>query len=179
MGDKKSVENPVKCVNYHILAKTIIIAGGKDNNLGYSAGQPLEVIPLTNPHTLKQGDKLSLKVLFDGKPLANATVKATYAGFEADDIAPHAVSKKDAKADSGKRADKNDTQKAKRFPVETLTDESGQAAIQLNEPGYWMILLSHKPPFADPQICDECMYNMAFTFQINTQNYATHPRRHP
>ena len=128
------------------------------------------MIPLTNPQTLKKGDNLNLKVLFDGKPLAAATVRATYAGFETGDIASHGASQADAKAGAGKMAGKKDKNRAKRFPVETITDESGQAVMQLNQTGCWMILLSHKPPFADSQICDECMYNTAFTFQIGTQD---------
>lgn len=156
-GDKKTVANPIKCTNFHIEAKTVIIAGGNDKNLRHAVGQSLELVPLTSLQNLKKGDKLSFKVLFEGKPLPDAAVKATYAGFEAQDIAPHAQAQKDGQAG------------AKRFPVETVTDKSGQATLQLDQAGYWMIMLSHKPPFPDPQICDECMYNVAFTFEIRAR----------
>jgi len=165
-GDKKSVEKPIKCTNFHINAQTVVIAGGTDKHLGHSTGQSLEVVPLSNPQLLKKGDNLSVKVLFDGKPLANAAVKATFAGFETEDIAPQGTPAKDAKAGGNEKGGKSDKSAAKRFPVETVTDEAGLASLPLNQAGYWMVMLSHKPPFADPQICDECMYNMAFTFQI-------------
>ena len=152
-GDKTSVANPITCTNYHIEAKTVIIAGGKDKNIGGAAGQPLEVIPLNNFSNLKSGDSLSVRVLFDGKALPNTDVKATYAGFEAKDIAPHEPSKK------GEHGHKH-------YPVETVTDNQGQAVVKLDKAGYWMILLSHKPPYPDTAICDEYMYNMAFTFQV-------------
>jgi uncharacterized GH25 family protein len=50
--------------------------------------------------------------------------------------------------------------------VETVTDDTGLATVQLAKAGYWMILLSHKPPYPDKETCDEYMYNQAFTFQV-------------
>jgi uncharacterized GH25 family protein len=156
-GDKKSVANPIKCTNFHIEAKTVIIAGGDEKNLSRAAGQTLELIPLTNLHNLKNGDKLTVKVLFEGKPLPNMTVKATYAGFEAEDIAPHTPSQKGHKKDG------------KHFPVETVTDDQGQAVVQLDKAGYWIILLSHRSPHPDKETCDEYMYNVAFTFEVQVR----------
>lgn len=153
-GDKKSVADPIKCVNYHIEAKTVILAGGSDGNLGYAAGQPLEVIPLNNMNNLKDGGKLDVKVLFQGKPLPNAPVKATYAGFENPDSAQHQSAQK-----SGKKAEKH-------YPVETTTDDQGRASVKVTRAGYWLILLSHKPPYPDKETCDEYMYNQAFAFQV-------------
>ena len=39
-------------------------------------GQPLELIPLSDPAALKTGDRLKIRVLLDGKPLAGAKVAA-------------------------------------------------------------------------------------------------------
>ena len=157
-GDKKTVANAVKCTNFHIEAKTVIIAGGNDKNLSATAGMPLELIPLTNPLNLKSGDKLSVKVMFNEAPLSDTSVKATYAGFEAGDIAPHAPAQQQG-AQHGER----------HFPAETVTDAQGQASIQLDKPGFWMILLSHRPPYPDKDVCDEYMYNTAFTFEVRPQ----------
>jgi nickel transport protein len=153
-GDKKSVADPIKCTNYHIEAKTVILAGGSDRNLSFPAGQPLEVIPLTHLSNLKNGDKLDVDVLFQGRPLPDATVRATYAGFEIPDIAPHGSSQ-----EGGQKAKKH-------YPVEAVTDGTGRATVQLKKAGYWMILISHKPPYPDKDTCDEYMYNQAFTFQV-------------
>jgi uncharacterized GH25 family protein len=98
-GDKKAVADPIKCVNYHIEAKTVILAGESNGNLGFATGQPLEVIPLSDLNSLKNGGKLDIKVLFQGSPLPNATVRATYAGFAVPGSAHHASSQK-----SGKKA---------------------------------------------------------------------------
>jgi uncharacterized GH25 family protein len=153
-GDRKSVADPVKCVNYHIEAKTVILAGGKDGNLGYAAGQPLEVIPLTHLSNLKSGGRLHVKVLFQGKPLPDTPVKATYAGYEHPDGAQHPSGQK-----AGMKAEKH-------YPVETTTDDQGEATVPVAKAGYWLVLLSHKPPYPDKAICDEYMYNQAFAFQV-------------
>jgi uncharacterized GH25 family protein len=157
-GNKKEIADPIKCTNFHIQAKTVLIAGGKDQNLTHPTGQPLEIIPRTNFGQMKPGDALAIQVMFDGKPLPDATVRATYAGFDAEDIAPHRPAAKDKKADK-KGHDRH-------FPVETHTDTQGRAELQLEKAGYWMIMLSHRCPFADAGTCDEYMYNMAFTFEV-------------
>lgn len=154
-GDKKSVENGIKCTNFHIQAKTVIIAGGADTNLSGAAGQPLELIPLTNPETFKKGGPFAVQVLFNGKPAAGVSLRGTYAGFEDKDVAPH------------KPAEKGHGH-PKHFPAQGVTDEQGKAELTLERSGYWMISLSHKPPYADTETCDEYMYNEAFTFQVRS-----------
>jgi precorrin-4 methylase/uncharacterized GH25 family protein len=156
-GDRKSVADPIKCTNFHIEAKTALIAGGIDTRLGHAVGQPLEIIPLSNPRNLKSGDKLAVQVLFEGHPLAHASVRATYAGFESAAEAGHGATGKGHP--SGK----------KHYPVETATDGKGQATLQLERAGYWMVMVSHKPAYPDPQVCDECMYNSDFTFEVGTK----------
>jgi uncharacterized GH25 family protein len=153
-GDKKTVANPIKCTNYHIEAKTVIIAGGEKKNNSRATGQPLELIPLTDLTHLKSGDKLTVKVLFEGKPLPGIAIKATYAGFEDGRKTEHAAQKK-----GGHGA-------ARQFPVETLTDDQGQAEISLDRSGYWLATLRHKPSYPDTEKCDEYMYNMAFSYQV-------------
>lgn len=163
-GDKKAIPNAVKCTNFHLVAKTVIIAGNDAKNLSHPAGQPLEVIPLTPLQDLKAGSKLGLKVLFEGKELANLDVRATYAGFETEDVAPH---KSPEKAQAEKeQPEKGQHAHAKHFPAETVTGEQGQAEISLEKAGYWMIVLSHKPLYPDKEICDESMYNTSFSFEV-------------
>lgn len=157
-GNKKEIADPIKCTNFHIQAKTVLIAGGKDQNLTRTTGQPLEIIPQTSFDRMKPGDALAIQVMFDGKPLPDAAVRATYAGFADKDIAPHKSAAKDKKADKKRHA--------RHFPVETRTDAQGNAALQLTKAGYWMIMLSHRCPFADAGTCDEYMHNTAFTFEV-------------
>ena len=60
---------------YRRCAKTIIQVGDKtDKTYARNTGMPLELIPLQNPYTLKDDDKMTVKVLFQGKALANKMV---------------------------------------------------------------------------------------------------------
>jgi len=53
-------------------------------NFGKPLGGKMEIVPLKNPLALKVGDKLPFQVLYDGKPLAGATVTAE--GVEKDSL---------------------------------------------------------------------------------------------
>lgn len=151
--DKTGVENPISCVSYKIEAKTIIVAGGKDRNLGGKTGQELEIIPLSDPSTIKAGDQFSLQVLFRDKPATGVSVNAAYAGYtDADqpaDVAPHQTKGKE-----------------RHFPAGGVTDENGKTALKLDRVGYWIITISHKSPYPDTAVCDQYMHNMAFNFEI-------------
>jgi uncharacterized GH25 family protein len=153
-GDKTTVSDAVKCTNFHIQGKTVLIAGGSAKSCSRRAGQPLEIIPLTDFGKMKAGEALSIQLLFDGKPLPDAKIRATYAGFEADDT------------DSKKPAAKGKKGHHRHFPVETVTDARGKADLKLGKSGYWMIVLSHRCPYSDTAVCDEFMHNVAFTFEI-------------
>lgn len=156
-SDKKGVKNPISCTSFSIEAKAIIIAGGEDKNLSFATGQELEVIPLSNPANLKSGDKFSFMVLFRGKATQDITVNATYAGYTDGEKA------KDAASHKGQPKSKD---KKNHFPASTITDSQGKAIISLGKAGFWMMTLSHKTPYPDPDICDEYMHNMAFTMEI-------------
>ncbi len=72
INDREASEQFSRC------AKTIYRVGNQD---GVDFSQKnfnctLEIIPLKNPYSLKIGDTLSLKVLMNNKPLADALVKA-------------------------------------------------------------------------------------------------------
>jgi uncharacterized GH25 family protein len=173
---KKEVENPVKCMAFHICAKTVIVAGGKDRNLTGVTNQPLELIPLENPGKLKKGSSFPVKVLYERKPLANFPVKAVYAGYEEPAPAAPVEAKpagnsegkgKEGESAGGKGSGETAHKGAMvRFPVETTTDEKGQASLKLDREGFWMVTLSQRVPYPDPETCDESMTNATFTFQV-------------
>ena len=48
------------------------VGDGKGGNPSKPLGLPLEIIPLDDPFAKKLGDSLKVRVLFDGKPLADA-----------------------------------------------------------------------------------------------------------
>ena len=152
-GDKKKVEDGIKCTNYHIGAKTVLIAGGNAKNLEHAAGQPLELVPLTDPGSLKAGSAFSFKLLFEGKPVSGVSIKAKYAGF-------------DAKIKKGEDAHKSERGKRKPYPCATETDAAGLATITPTQAGYWMVTYSNTSAYPDAAVCDECRYSMAFTLEV-------------
>lgn len=137
-GGKKGVKNAVRCSAYDIFAKTIVIAGGDSSNISRSAGHPLEVVLHGDPSS---GRKNLIKpvVLYEGKPLSGAIVRAAYAGY-----------------DSSQGS----------WPVEVETNRRGQAEIRTDRDGYWVILLSHTTPYSDQEVCDDYRYTTSFTFKM-------------
>jgi uncharacterized GH25 family protein len=62
---------------YRRFLKALLQAGDeRDDTATTVAGQMLEIVPLQNPYRLKTGDTLTVRILFDGKPLAGAKVFA-------------------------------------------------------------------------------------------------------
>jgi uncharacterized GH25 family protein len=172
-ANKKEVESPGKCTAFHIAAKTVLVVGGSDRNLGGLMNQPLELVPLTDPSKLKRGTALPVKVLFEGKPAAGMPVRATYAGHEppegsgaAQQPGQQVQAGKGGKEEGAAKAEEGHRGGGMRYPVEAVTDAQGQAVIPVDREGYWMITVSHKPAHPDPETCDEYMYNHAFTFQV-------------
>ena len=50
------------------------VSGKRTNNFNTVLGYPVEFIPVNNPYDLSKGDKLSLRLLKEGKPLTNQMV---------------------------------------------------------------------------------------------------------
>lgn len=60
---------------YSRRAKTLIRVGdGEAGDVSAPAGQTLEIIPLKNPFNLGVGEALPVRVLYEGRPLAGATI---------------------------------------------------------------------------------------------------------
>ncbi|MDX6021104.1 DUF4198 domain-containing protein [Scandinavium sp. V105_16] len=60
--------------------KSIILVDGKSAGFDQPLGQPLEVIPLTEPFGYQPGQPYRLRLLRDGKPLVGAQIKAQLQG---------------------------------------------------------------------------------------------------
>ncbi len=94
-----------------IFSKTFVNLTASSKIWSRAVGSRLEIIPQSNPATLKPGENLTVQVLFDGKPVA-ARVQATFDG-------------KGAKGHS--------------FVVRTNSDESGMAKIPVDRDGLWLV----------------------------------------
>lgn len=113
--DKPSRELYSRC------AKTLIQVGDKtDNTFKKNTGMPLEIIPLQNPYLAKIGDKMTVKVLFQGKPLADKMV-VTW----------------------------NKTATTKTRQQKLRTDAKGNMTFTLDEKGQWMVSTVHMIELTD------------------------------
>ena len=72
---KTEVEGALKGGHYMKYSTTIM---SKDYKGGTATNSPLEIVPLKNPLSLKQGDKLEIQVLADGKPVADVEVASEF-----------------------------------------------------------------------------------------------------
>ena len=136
MTSKKGIDNAVSCINYDIRSKTVIKAGNGNDDPGAKVAHPLEVVILRNAGNVNKNDSVELKVLFRGKPLADADVRATYESYK------------------GKGHD---------APVKVKTDSQGKASIKLTEKGLWIIQVKHDEPYPVKEECDNYVYNTSMT----------------
>ncbi|MEM6638353.1 MAG: DUF4198 domain-containing protein, partial [Pseudomonadota bacterium] len=101
----------------------------RTDNVTKPFGYPIEIVPQTNPYTLTSGDELSVQVLFEGKPVGDQLVYASYAGYV------------------GEREDDSAVD-----AVRTRTDEKGVARIPLTANGDWYVHLIHMVPSLEPSV---------------------------
>src|SRR5262245_1849321 len=95
---------------YRRCLKTILHAGGEpDDTPTKPLGQVLEIVPGKNPYSLKAGDELPVRVLFEDKPLAGLKLFAWY---------------RDAKVVE---------------TLTATTDKEGKASFKLTRSGVWLI----------------------------------------
>lgn len=151
-GHKQEVENAVKCTRFQIEAKTVLVAGDQADGFDAAAGQALELIPAADPRKLKVGGTFAAQVRYQGNPLADATVKAVYAGYQ------------EPKSEGPAGAEKRHG--ITRYPVETRTDAQGRVEFEPDRAGHWLVILSHRPAYPDPETCDESMHNVTYAMEV-------------
>ncbi len=108
----KKTDTPGKEI-YSRCAKTIVQVGrvsARDLALVTSPiGLPLEIVPERNPYSLRAGESLPVKVVYQGRALAGATVMLTSLEFDARPVETH------------------------------LTDAGGRATFKVPRVGTWLI----------------------------------------
>jgi uncharacterized GH25 family protein len=99
---------------YRRYLKCLLQAGDRqDETATRVLGQRLEIVPRVNPYTLRRGDALEVRVLFDGNPLAGAKLFAHCR--EGEKVMTQAVT----------------------------TSDAGVATFKLDRSGPWLVRLVH------------------------------------
>ena len=139
-GNRKTLDNVVSCFSFQFSAMTLLSCEGSSNVVNGNNQLALEVVPQKDPGQIKAGDTLALKVIFENKPLAGATLSAISANSEK--TKPHA------------------------WDQETTTDKDGIARIKVTKPGQWLFNAGHKFSYPDPETCDDMRYTTTMTFEF-------------
>lgn len=120
---------------YSRKAKTIVQVGDVySENVTRPIGHMLEIVPISHPYQLSEGDTLPIQVLFRGRPLENALV----------DMAPL----------EGANASRQ----------EMRTNKDGKASFNINPKGSWMINVIWAVPIANHPSAEFETYFSSLTF---------------
>ena len=136
---KKELSDAISCRHVEFFAKAIFYAG-KPGGSAYKSvlGHTLEMIPQKDPCLLKSGDYLPVKVMFNGKPLVDEVVFATYVGFST----------------------------REEYPFAARTDADGIVNIRIIHPGIWWVKIPLKKIREDKSECDVDQYATILTFEV-------------
>jgi len=102
-------------------------------------GYKIEIIPLQNPCSVSVDSDLEVRVLYNGKPLPNHKIFATYESYSEDPID---------------------------YAQVTLTDENGIARFQITHKGLWLIRTNQMIPLEDNSEADWQSFWANCTFEV-------------
>ena len=151
-GDLTKNPPAVACQQAQMFGKSIVVVDGGENLEAISRpiGQELEIVPLANPNSAKVGKLFPVRILFQGKPLADEIVTATADTIALmDEEATH--DHREPQIFSGK------------------TDKEGKVNIIPLVEGFWKVKVKHKTPFANQKQCHENSLSATLAMQIGTK----------
>lgn len=123
---------------YRKIAKTILCVGNaRDRIYRKPEGLWLEIVPKQSTCDLRVGDRLTVQVLFEGRPLQGVAVAAGYTG-----VAGH------------------------KYPIWVRTPKRGQVRIPLDRPGLWYVRTLHMVPAKDDPEADWHSAFSTLTFEV-------------
>lgn len=128
---------------YRKITKTVLCSGatssaGEDDLASQPENLWLEIVPERGPCGLKAGDTLSVRVLFEGKPLAGAHLAAGYEG-----VTGH------------------------HYPIWIPTDKDGRAVVKLDRAGVWFVRVLHMIPAQNDPEADWQSAFSTLTFEVH------------
>jgi uncharacterized GH25 family protein len=124
---------------YRRCAKTVVQTGDvRDETFSRVMNFPLEIVPEQNPYSMKSGDAMGVKILFNGKPLANALARTW-----------HNVN---GKVTTGS----------------LRTDNDGRTSFKFSAAGEWMISLVKMIEAADKSQSDYESFWASLTFGFDS-----------
>lgn len=137
------------CEQTQMFGKNIVNVGHESASktiISRPVGQLLEIVPLDNPANIHVGERFKVKVLFKGEPLPNATLTATFDGFDT--------------------SDRSKTHKTEAQAFSDKTAGDGTVDIIPLRQGFWKASVEHSTPYPDAAVCQKTAAYTTLTFQI-------------
>ena len=145
----REMPGAVYCEQTQMFGKNVLNVGhdslGKET-VTRPLGHTLEIVPLDNPSAHRVGEAIPMQVLFNGEPLAEATVTASFAGFD--------TSYKEV----GHAAE------AQAFSK--LTDAEGKVELLPLRQGFWKVKVIHKTAYPEASKCQNLAAYATLTFEL-------------
>jgi len=140
LGNKKTLNNVVSCLQFNMSAKTMIRVGSKGKRSSHPGEVPLEIVLIDDIGSLKTGKELSLRVYFNGKPIKGVNLQAV---------------------DADTAQQKEDT-----WAQEATSDANGTVRIKPAAKGQWLFAAGYETPYQDLEECDKHMYRATLTLSV-------------
>lgn len=115
-GTPATLPGAIRPMKVEKFSKTLINLSPDDEGFAAVANDRLEVVPVSNPASLRPGQDLRVRILFDGQPLSTR-VYATYDGF---------------------------TDNPNTYAYFTETADDGTARVRVTRPGTWMVRVEQR-----------------------------------
>ena len=129
--------NPYKIEKF---SKALVNVTPADNGFSTVIGDTLEIVPVTNPATVRPGDELTVTVLFKGQPLTT-NVYATYDGFSTEENT---------------------------YAYYSEGHKDGTAKVKITRPGLWMVRVQHTAP-EHTEDYDRYVARAVLLFEVNAR----------
>lgn len=139
-GLKADHPNAITGGKYVKSLKTYINVGAGSESFRKALGHEIEIMPQTNPSSVKAGQQLLVSVLFKSEPLAGVPVYGVYEGFKPKDHSDQ--------------------------PIQTKTGKNGVASIKVDRAGIWIVFAKHEIAMAGGNEADFANYRPYMMFQV-------------
>lgn len=137
-ASKKGLRGVIASGKYEKFCKTLIKAGHPDHGYDKIIKDKLEIVPMTDPATVKINTEMEFKIIYDGKPLSTE-VYATYDGFSS---TPNT------------------------YAYFTQCNDQGVAKVIITHPGTWMVRVQKKVE-QPTQDYDSHVMRAILVFEVN------------
>lgn len=138
-GSRLDHADAIRAARTEKFSKALVNLAPGDQGFAAVVGDRLEIVPIANPATLRVGEELPVRVLFEGQPLG-ATVFATYQGF---------------------------TTRPDTYAYVTQAAADGTAFIRITAPGLWLVRVENRRQLTGNPEIDVDTTRAILAFHVN------------